>query len=277
MEAPGQAWFFCDEPLLPGRRIALDAAESRHAAGPRRRRAGDAVTVFDGRGGVAEAAVTGARAHRIEVEILAARHLAPALPPIHLAAALPRGDRLAAMISMATQLGIASFTPLRAERSVVRPGDAVGPRLLRVMTEACKQSRLPHRPLVCPGAAPRAAAHDARGGGAAILAGHPGGVPLVRALAGLTWAGCPAITAMIGPEGGFTDREIADIVECGAVVVSLGLSILRIETAATAMVAAAALHRAALADRAASIDSAPPTDRTAEAPLSRGAAPPTLP
>jgi 16S rRNA (uracil1498-N3)-methyltransferase len=42
---------------------------------------------------------------------------------------------------------------------------------------------------------------------------------------------------VIGPEGGFTDVEIAAAVEAGAHVVNLGLHILRLETAAIAALA----------------------------------------
>jgi 16S rRNA (uracil1498-N3)-methyltransferase len=49
--------------------------------------------------------------------------------------------------------------------------------------------------------------------------------------------------AAVGPEGGWTDDEIVEAVRAGATVVSLGAGILRTETAAMALCAAAAMAR----------------------------------
>jgi 16S rRNA (uracil1498-N3)-methyltransferase len=44
-----------------------------------------------------------------------------------------------------------------------------------------------------------------------------------------------AILLVVGPEGGFTDAEVSSLAASGAQTVSLGLAILRIETAAIAL------------------------------------------
>jgi 16S rRNA (uracil1498-N3)-methyltransferase len=52
----------------------------------------------------------------------------------------------------------------------------------------------------------------------------------------------PALTILVGPEGGFTDAEVAEAKDAGAQVVSLGARRLRAETAAIAVCAGAMLY-----------------------------------
>lgn len=64
-----------------------------------------------------------------------------------------------------------------------------------------------------------------------------------RFAAGRRWAAeeqevCPAVvSAVVGPEGGFTDNELAEAVRCGWLPVSLGRRILRAETACMSVMA----------------------------------------
>jgi 16S rRNA (uracil1498-N3)-methyltransferase len=69
------------------------------------------------------------------------------------------------------------------------------------------------------------------------LVAHPGGKPLAQ-IAPTTTETCFAV----GPEGGFTDDEIQLATDNGWQIVSLGPRILRIETAAVALLGALALR-----------------------------------
>jgi 16S rRNA (uracil1498-N3)-methyltransferase len=51
------------------------------------------------------------------------------------------------------------------------------------------------------------------------------------------------LVLIVGPEGGFTDEEVCEATEAGAIAVGLGPNILRIETAALALAAFAAIER----------------------------------
>ncbi|HKQ29849.1 MAG TPA: RsmE family RNA methyltransferase, partial [Burkholderiales bacterium] len=144
-----------------------------------------------------------------------------------------KGERASVLFDMATQLGVASFTPLLCERSVVDPGTGTLERLRRVCLEACKQSRRTYLPEVhAPAKLADALARD----GIKWIA-HPTGKPL----GGLSPASQP-LTLLVGPEGGFTDQEIGDAERDGAECVALGHTILRIEAAAVALVAAIMLR-----------------------------------
>jgi 16S rRNA (uracil1498-N3)-methyltransferase len=151
---------------------------------------------------------------------------------LHLACALPKGDRQATLLDMATQLGITDFTPLACEHSVVAPGPNSALRWQRICVEACKQSRRAYLPRLH---AARTPAEVARKHGAlALLIAHPDGQAFAQAGARLTTAGA---MLLIGPEGGFSPQEVAAVRAAGGEPVALGSAILRVETAATALLA----------------------------------------
>lgn len=53
---------------------------------------------------------------------------------------------------------------------------------------------------------------------------------------------CRHVLLIVGPEGDFTEAELAELQQAGASAVGLGQTRLRVETAAVAALAAACLH-----------------------------------
>lgn len=227
-------WFFCPDLAARESLQVLPPEEADHALGVRRLGVGDAVTLFDGRGRLARGAIREAdrRRRHLAVHVGGVQRQDP--PPRRLlAAALPKGDRQAVMLDMATQLGMTIFQPLICERSVVKPQAGAARRWRRVCLEACKQSRrawLPEirAPLSLAEALARAEDWDK------WLAHPGGGVPPAAGPGG------GAVMLCIGPEGGFTDAEVETARRAGARPVSLGGAVLRVETAAVAALVCAA-------------------------------------
>jgi 16S rRNA (uracil1498-N3)-methyltransferase len=247
MPSPAHPWFHV--PRLPavGDRVTLEHAEAKHLH-VRRKRDGDTVILFDGAGNIASASIVETTARRgATLTVTQHDHQAPPTPPVHLATALPKGDRLSTLIAMAVQLGVNTFIALDTERSVVRPTStraearsaAPDDRLLRLCIESCKQSRRAWLPVIAPPRTPADLVADAVRAGPMIIA-HPGGAPLSAwwREADATAIDRDGLTIVIGPEGGFTDDELAAMIEAGAVAVDLGPGILRIETAAVATLSA---------------------------------------
>jgi 16S rRNA (uracil1498-N3)-methyltransferase len=155
-----------------------------------------------------------------------------------LAQGIPRGDKLEAIIRMATELGVSRVVPLVTERTVVRvePGPWAHrlARCRRVAREAAKQCGRAVVPEVDP---PQRLAEWLAG------ATMPGLVLCLRegasaALVEVLPAGpLDRVTAIIGPEGGLSDAEVARIAAAGAVVAGLGPRILRTETAGPTILA----------------------------------------
>jgi 16S rRNA (uracil1498-N3)-methyltransferase len=140
-------------------------------------------------------------------------------PPVTVAVALTKGDRLDWAVQKLTELGVDVIVPLATARSVVRwDSDRAGhhvERLRRVARQAAMQSRRTWLPAVDH---VRSFAEMAATPGASLAdpAGHP---PSLRS---------PVV--LIGPEGGWSDEERGS----GLPLVGLGPTVLRVETAAVA-------------------------------------------
>lgn len=230
--------FFLESLPETGVTATLAGEEAHHAIAARRLKAGDTLWLFDGRGTLARATLIeiAARRRELALRVEERRTEPPAKPSIRLACAPPKGDRAAVLLDMATQLGMARFTPLACEHSVVQPGANAATRWRRVCLEACKQSRRLHLPTIEESAVPAEVARRARAAGDSVWLAHPSPQAATFEARG------EALTILIGPESGFTEAEVRACVEAGAKVFTLGAAILRIETAAVAALAVVALR-----------------------------------
>ena len=230
--------FYSEQLADPGAILELSGNEAHHAAASRRLHDGDTLWLFDGRGGVARTTLlrVAARGRTLELRVEQRRTEPAPKPVIHLACALPKGDRQNVLLDMATQLGMTRFTPLDCERSVVKPGANSMARWRKICLEACKQSRRLYLPVIETASAAGDVVRRAKAEGSNVWLAHPA----AQAVDVSTAANQKAnhVTILIGPEGGFTNGEIGDTVAAGVKLLTLGTSILRIETAAVALLAA---------------------------------------
>ena len=221
--------FFCPDSPVDGR-LLLIGDEARHLIKVRRVAVGEVVELFDGRGTACRAEVRELGRDRAEltfVERIEPRETSPC--SLTLATAVPKGERFDWLVEKATELGVARLVPLMTERSTVDPRSAKLDRLRRTVVEASKQSRRDLLMELAPGATfdalIRARRDDLR------LIAHPGGVGIALAL---REGSRRSTTLAIGPERGFTEDEVDRARSEGWVVVGLGSTVLRIETAAIA-------------------------------------------
>lgn len=226
-------WFLLTPLPAEGEVVALDPAEARHARGAQRLREGDAVVLFDGRGETAEARIVRAARAGVRVQITARARRARPAPALHVASALPKGERQSQLLGMATQLGMSSFTPLACARSVVRPEQGRRERWERILTEACKQSRRAWRPVLLEPEAPAALARARAGDGPVLLLDAAGATP-DTILADRAVRGASELWLIVGPEGGLDDEERHACLAAGAQPLAVSDAILRIETAVAA-------------------------------------------
>jgi 16S rRNA (uracil1498-N3)-methyltransferase len=234
-------------------------------------RAGEEVCLFDGSGDVAYArllpASAGRQAKRGEaaLEIIGREtiNVEPARK-LTLACALPRSNRMDFLVEKCSELGVKRLIPMVTQRSVVDPLDRQQNHLdrwRRITIEAAKQcgrTRLTELtaalafdsalvtnepdavrmiaspPAPVPGSLPRSGTGGEEAAGEAVQ-GAPGGISL-SAFASRPRPDQPVV-AFIGPEGGFTPKELDLAARDGCVAVSLGQRILRVETAAVALAA----------------------------------------
>lgn len=222
----------------------IDPAEVHHLRDVMRLGAGDRVELLDGSGRWFEAELDSpARGDRLPARLVAV-HAASSEPPLPwLIQALIRPARLDVLIDGATQIGVAGILLFTAARSSLHDAIDAGrrARLERLMRVATAQSLGVRLPAL---RGPLAAADLGREiAGFRLWVAHgparaPGPCTEVRDL----WsAPLPAAergergreeALVIGPEGGFTEEEIAGWLAGGARLLDLGPRRLRAETAA---------------------------------------------
>ena len=158
---------------------------------------------------------------------------------IHLGQAISRGDRMDFAIQKAVELGVAEITPLFTERCGVK---LEGERLLKrtqqwqkIVISACEQSGRSIVPIVHPAVSLTSwLAQDTK---ELKLTLHPRAKDTIKTLAAVK-----DIRLVIGPEGGFTDEEIALTTQADFKSILLGPRILRTETAALVTISALQLQ-----------------------------------
>jgi 16S rRNA (uracil1498-N3)-methyltransferase len=209
--------------------VELEGAEAHHLATVCRLRAGAGVCLFNGDGREYPAVVAVVERKRVVLEVQMIETPARELPfSLEVAAPLPKGDRAQFLVEKLTELGVTRLVPLRCARSVVVPKESTQEKLERWVIEASKQcGRNVLMAIAVPADWPSYVARADLS--AQRFVAHPSGRDYFPSVAGST------IAVAVGPEGGFTDDEVAKAVEAGWQIVGLGPRILRVETAAIAL------------------------------------------
>ena len=233
-------WLYLPHLEAAGEAAVLEGAEASHAVRARRLRIDDPVCVFDGMGRVAQGRISDVIQRPLQVHLVINhhQHWPPPAARIHLASALPKGDRQATMLDMAAQLGMTDFTPLKCDRSVSQARAQAYERWQRVLIESCKQSHRPWLPALHPPVKLRDWIDQCGEIDAVNVIADRQGTADSRVIESrLLSAG--AVCLVVGPEGGFSDAERAHLSRTRSDMLSLGDGVLRVETAAVALTALA--------------------------------------
>ena len=228
--------------------FVLPAGAARHAQ-VLRLQPGAPLTLFDGHGGEWAARVVQMGRSAVSVALGAHDPVERELAlPVTLALGMPANERMDSVIEKATELGVAVIQPLLCERSVLRlAGERAQKKVAHwqaVAVGACEQSGRTRVPRVEPvrtlaewlRSLPATGAEGASGAGAARwLLGFDHAQPLAALLHG----GVPAagVVSLSGPEGGLSAGEEALARRAGFASVSLGVRVLRADTAPLALLA----------------------------------------
>jgi 16S rRNA (uracil1498-N3)-methyltransferase len=225
--------------VLPaGDEAVLDGAEGHHAATVRRLRAGEALVLSDGAGGLADCVVTAVGPDALRLAVTGVRRVVPPEPRFVLVQALPKGDRGELAVELAVELGVDEVVPWSAARAVTRWEGARGQKALErwrsAARAAAKQSRRAYVPVVAELASTRAVVARVSGVAGAVVLHEAASAALVSVP--LPAAG--ELVLVVGPEGGLDEAELGAFGAAGAVPVRLGSPVLRTSTAGAAALAA---------------------------------------
>jgi 16S rRNA (uracil1498-N3)-methyltransferase len=221
--------------------LTLPADAARHVQ-VRRLQPGDALVLFDGRGGEWHCEVQAMGRRDVVLRVLA--HSAverERTPPVTIALGMPANDRMDALVEKAAELGMAALQPLHTARSVLRLDAERAERrrahwqaVAQAACEQCGRTRVPVVHPVC-GVDDWLANNVADQGAAGWLLDPQSPMP--------DHAPAQPLRLLSGPEGGFTAEEREAALARGFVAVGLGPRVLRADTAPLAMLAWLAIQK----------------------------------
>jgi 16S rRNA (uracil1498-N3)-methyltransferase len=230
--------FHCPVPLASGQTLSLPPGAARHVQ-VLRLQPGAVITLFNGEGGEFEATVTRMGRSDVEVEVGVHHAIEREAPrAIHLLAGITANERMDWLVEKATELGVASITPLVAERSVLKlKGERADKKLAHwqgvaeAAAEQCGRNRVP---VIHPAVSlVQWLAHPTGDAQRCVLSLAQGTRSLAEGAAGVG-----PLLVLSGPEGGLSPAEESLALSSGFVPVTLGSRVLRAETAPLAVLAA---------------------------------------
>lgn len=231
-----QSRIYTSQALLPANSIELEGPASHYLLRVLRLSEGDPLILFNGDGRDYSAEISGLSNKRVLVRLLDSKNPANEAPlKINLVQAICRGERMDYVLQKATELGVFSIQPLKSQRVEVRLDETRQAKRMAhwqgVVISACEQSGRALVPEVktplslpewmnCNTESPRLMLDP-------MAENRLSDLSVAR----------DSISVLVGPEGGFTDEEMAKARVNGVMPVSLGPRVLRTETAGPAAIA----------------------------------------
>ncbi len=230
---------FTDIPLNDHADVVLSAEQAHYLRNVMRLAAGANVTLFNGYGGEYDAEVTRLDKSGACCTLATQRKVNREMPcRIHIVQAACRSEKIEHVLQKGTELGAASFSIVRSERSALKlDGNKLDVRLARwrkIIVEAAEQSgrtRLPEVNWY-------ASLDQAPATGRALVL-HPEAATPWQAMR-TELRDMTDISLAVGPEGGFSERDLRTLATSGFQPLAFGPRIMRTETASPALLAAIA-------------------------------------
>ncbi len=183
----------------------------------------------------------------VVVKIIEENYQSTNLPvKIHLFQGLPKSDKLELIIQKAVELGVCTVTPVSMKRSIVKIDDKKKKSKLErwqaIATAAAKQSKRTSVPQICDILSYKEFLNRAKDLDLLLVPYECAeGMTATKDALSKIKSGM-SVGIIIGPEGGFEQKEIDDALSIGGKVISLGSRILRTETAAITALAMCMLY-----------------------------------
>ena len=219
--------------------VLLPAEESHHALRVRREMEGGFCVAFDGKGNRANCKIVRTTKRDVTIEIESFCFEPNELPgKILLAVAMPKGDRQKGVIEKAVELGVHELIPLICHRSVAIPSESSAEKWARIVIEACKQCERNRNMVIASPCSFESLIQFHSSNSQLHMIAHPQSESepsnTTACLYNPIEASYSEALIAIGPEGGFTEKEVQFADDSKWLRLDLGSRILRVETAVCA-------------------------------------------
>tara|TARA_B100000965_G_scaffold357586_1_gene336397 strand:+ start:2215 stop:2940 length:726 start_codon:yes stop_codon:yes gene_type:complete len=219
---------FVDQTFAVNTKIILEKSSAHHLLKVLRKKEGDEIILFDGKGNSCLGVISSLKRFELELEIIEVfdrTHRSGI--DISLGQSLIKSDPFHLIIQKATELGVASFCPLVTDRSVIKLKMTKN-RTLKwslIARGACEQCGENWLPIIESPMKLNKWAEGEKSKIKIVLYPHA-----TNKISDLDYK--DSVSLAIGPEGDFTEYEVDSLVEKGFIPVTIGRRILRAETAA---------------------------------------------
>ena len=230
---------------LLSQQVTMDGNEAHHLLHVLRQKVGDEVVIVDIAGQAAIATITSIDQGKAMLTVLERLSEAREAPiTVVLAQGLTKSDKMDYIVQKSTELGITAVIPMAADESVVKyditKQQSRQRRWQKIASEAAKQCHRNTIPDIGDVQMLEQVLEDAKAD-TNIMMFYEGDTPLGIKQA-LTDSRPGSYLIIVGPEGGFSAREVALAKAKGVQLVTMGPRILRTETAAIAAVSIVMYH-----------------------------------
>ncbi|MBI4208189.1 MAG: 16S rRNA (uracil(1498)-N(3))-methyltransferase [Deltaproteobacteria bacterium] len=230
-------WFFISPESVSDSQVLLRGPEAHHMASVLRKKEGESVELFDGKGRCLSGRILEAGGDFVRIKIDKDKVEPFVGPKVVLGQSLAKGEKIDWVIQKGTEIGVSEIYLIEGERAVVHPKESSKgrkeERWQRIAVEACKQSQQPYVPVVHGIVSLQGFLEKASNVAERIFfweRSEQQPKAYFRSLSKIP----SEIWIAIGPEGGWSDAEVEMAHRNRFMDLSLGRSILRTETAAIA-------------------------------------------
>lgn len=237
--------FYVPSPQIHTDIATITGSEQHHLRNVLRITPSETIRIIDGQGNIYTAEVLSTDTNLLSSEARILTHeFHPQVPPsLTLFQGLPKNDKMTLILQKTTELGITQVVPMYSAHALQKPSRNRSERWHRIVVSATKQCKRAWLPELCePQTFEASLAQPENFSHRLILnpqteQGSP--TQHIKTVLRET-PQATAIAFFVGPEGGFSNQEVAAAIENGCIPVTLGTNILRTETAAIVAVAVAA-------------------------------------
>ena len=222
---------------LTAAELKISGQDARHLAYSLRARRGDRIKAVDRAGNCAVIELTDFNNDSVKARRISEMQKVAVERKIILADCLPKQNRFEAIIEKATELGVDKIQPLISERTIARPKDKLE-RWRRIAKESSEQSgrdTIPEIGDVLKLYDWLKEVTELKDDWLFLFCWELEKTTTVREV--LSAHRDSNIVVLIGPEGGFSEREVLAIKTAGGISASLGSRILKTDTAAISVLA----------------------------------------
>ena len=220
--------------------IIIPEPDANHIKNVLRLKQGDPIILFDGKGKELNARIEAFTPYGVKVSILNIINSSTESPvQISIAQGFLKEKKMDALIRQLTELGINTWIPFFAQRSIAKPDKkrlaTRTQRWEKIAKESLKQCRRSRIPEIHPGLTYEEMLDYSKSCDLKLIFWEQDSVKHESIFKIHAKQSHKKIFAILGPEGGLSNKEVETAVNKGFVTASLGPRILRAETAAIAV------------------------------------------